>query len=104
MTPPRSGGDATVSDKQRANGPDTDHRTMTVPEKPDSGSDSESTPTTHLRAKVRLYVDHAAIPTVGELDGVKLVVETTSGGRLVKLVALLLAALALAYWSGTTPW
>ena len=63
-----------------------------TPENPDSDSESDSTA---AQATVRLRVERAAIPTLGELEGVKVVFET-SGGRLLRLAALLALALALA--------
>lgn len=84
-----------------------DVETAAVPERmtsdsPDPDSDPDSKPL--VWAKLRLRVERAAVPTLGELEGVRLVVETTSGGRLVKLVLVLLA-LALAYVGPVpTPW
>lgn len=62
---------------------------------PDPDAESDSKPL--LWAKLRLHVERAVVPTLGELQGVRLVVETTSGGRLAKLVLVLLVV-ALAYF------
>ncbi|NEU56518.1 hypothetical protein [Halorussus sp. MSC15.2] len=57
--------------------------------------DTESERPTLVRAKLRLRVERASVPTLGELEGLKLVVVTDSGGRLAKAILVLLA---LALW------
>lgn len=63
--------------------------------------DSEGDPDP-VWATVRLRVERAAIPTLGELEGVNVVVET-SGGRLLRLALLALLGVALAS-VGLVPW
>lgn len=74
-----------------------------TPEPPDT--DPENDPTALLRAKVRLQVERATVPTVGEFEGVRLMVETSSGSRFVKLVVALLVAAALVHFGPVpAPW
>ncbi|MFC7080032.1 hypothetical protein [Halorussus caseinilyticus] len=71
----------------------------------DSDSKPETDPTSLVWAKLRLRVERASVPTLGELEGVKLVVETNSGGRLAKVVLVVLFVLALAYFGIVpVPW
>ncbi|WP_137287217.1 hypothetical protein [Halorussus salinisoli] len=67
-------------------------------------TDPETDRTNLVSAKLRLRVERANVPTLGELEGVKIMVETTSGGRVVKILVVLLA-LALAYFGPVpVPW
>ncbi|WP_276301492.1 hypothetical protein [Halorussus lipolyticus] len=71
-----------------------------------SDSDSDSDDRGPLVwAKFRLRVERASVPTLGEFEGLRLVVETTSGGRLAKLVLLVALALLAAHFGPVpAPW
>jgi hypothetical protein len=69
----------------------------------DSDSDRDGGPL--VWAKFRLRVERASVPTLGEFEGLRLVVETTSGGRVAKLLVLVVLALLAAYFGfAPTPW